>query len=86
MVKKRDRVVWTRTKDMRRKGAKKGWEIMTMSMTDILPHQKAYVREKQDIINEKRRKVQEEGVSNLESITTQEEEVDVPIVVLTNDT
>ena len=55
-----------------------------MSMAYLFPHQKAYVRDKQDIISEKRRKAQEEKVSNFESTSTQEE-VDVPIAVLTND-
>ena len=68
----------------RREDAKKKWEIMTMSMAYLFPHQKAYVRDKQDIISEKRRKAQEEKVSNFESTSTQEE-VDVPIAVLTND-
>ena len=84
MVKKRDIEVWTRTKDMRIDDAKRESVIMMMSMTDLLPHQKAYVREKQDIINENRRKVQGEKVSNMESMSTQEEEVDVPYTVLTN--
>ena len=85
MVKKRDRAFLTRTEDMGREDAKREWEVMTMSMGDLLPHQKAYVREKRDLIGEKRRKACEEKVSNSESMSTHEKEVDIPIVDLVED-
>lgn len=85
MVLKRGREVLTRKEDIRREDEKREWEVMTMPMTDLLPHQKAYVRERQDVINEKRRKLQEEKDSFTESVSTQEEDMDVPIVGLTDD-